>query len=374
MKTAIDREVLYKALNHVQSVVERRTTIPVLSNLLVETLSDGMRLTATDLDMEVVETVDTMVFSNGVTTIPAHTLFDVVRKLPEGAQVELDFDAAKMQMQLSSGRSRFSLPCLSADDFPSLAQSDFDHHFEMPAKDIVRMIDGTKFAISTEETRYYLNGIHLHAHEEDGKSLLRAVATDGHRLARVQLPLPEGASAIPPVIVPRKTITELRRLLENEDEKIQLAVSENKIQFRVGSTILTSKLIDGNFPDYERVIPVGNDKMLKLDRPTFASAVDRVSTISTEKSRAVKMILSGSTLTLSVNNPESGSATDELPVVYEADDLEIGFNARYVLDVMSQIAGETARFELSDQSSPTIILDDEDESQSALYVLMPMRV
>jgi DNA polymerase-3 subunit beta len=234
------------------------------------------------------------------------------------------------------------------------------------------MIDRTRFAISTEETRYYLNGIYLHAVHQDGGSVLRAVATDGHRLARVELALPDGAAEMPGVIVPRKTVGELRKLIEETEGDVEIALSETKIRFRAGDVVLISKLIDGTFPDYERVIPLGNDKILEVDRKSFTAAVDRVSTISTEKSRSVKLGLKSGNLTLSANSPDAGSATEELEVSYSADDMEIGFNSRYLLDIAQQIEGESAQFALADAGSPTVIRDGADAS--ALYVLMPMRV
>ena len=276
------------------------------------------------------------------------------------------------RLTITSGPAQFSLQTLPADDFPTLSVEDLDHAFTLPAEDLKRLIEKTRFAISTEETRYYLNGIYLHAAETDGKETLRAVATDGHRLAQVEIPLPEGAKGMPGVIVPRKTVADLLRLTETDEYEIRIELSPSKIRVSSGQVVLTSKLIDGTFPDYERVIPQGNDKRLELDNTTFEQAVDRVSTLSNDKGRAVKLAVSGDTLTLSVNNPESGSATEELPVSYDADPLEIGFNARYLLDIAQQLDSETAEFLFADPGSPTMVRDMKDAS--TLYVLMPMRV
>jgi DNA polymerase-3 subunit beta len=235
-----------------------------------------------------------------------------------------------------------------------------------------RLIDRTQFAISTEETRYYLNGIYLHAAGSAKASTLRAVATDGHRLAQVDLPLPKGAEGMPGVIVPRKTVGEVQRLIEDNEAEIRLELSQGKIRFTIGNVVLTSKLIDGTFPDYGRVIPQNNDKELIVDKGDFAAAVDRVSTISSERGRAVKLALSPGKLVLSVNNPDSGSATEELEVEYAADALDIGFNSRYLLDIAAQIEGEVAVLRLADPGSPTLIQDR--DHRNALYVLMPMRV
>jgi DNA polymerase-3 subunit beta len=373
MKTTIERAAFLKSLNHVQSVVERRNTIPILSNLLVEASGGAIALTSTDLDVEIVEKVEATVLDDGATTVPAHTLYDIVRKLPEGAQIQLENEADEARLSLSAGRSRFSLPCLPSNDYPAMADEEYSHQFSMAPEALIRLIDQTKFAISTEETRYYLNGIYLHPDDSDG-SMLRAVATDGHRLARVQAPLPDGAAGMPGVIVPRKTVTEVRRLIDDIEEPIKVSVSDSKIRFEFGSSVLTSKLIDGTFPDYGRVIPVGNDKELTVEGRDFAQAVDRVSTISTEKSRAIKLTLDDGRIALAVNNAENGSASEELSVDYASEGLEIGFNSRYLLDVMGQINSGTARFIFADAGSPTIICDAEDSDQNALYVLMPMRV
>ena len=372
MRVTIERAALLKSLNHIQSVVERRNTIPILSNVLAHAENDGLKLTATDLDIEIVETVPAEVSQGGSTTAPAHMMYDIVRKLPDGAQLEIEQGPDEGRLLVYAGRSQFALQALPAEDFPDLTAGEMTHRFAIGAAELKMLIEKTRFAISTEETRYYLNGIYLHECEQDGIAMLRAVATDGHRLAQVQFPLPDGAKGMPGVIVPRKTVLELHKLVEDEENAVDVALSQSKIQFSFGAAVLTSKLIDGTFPDYERVIPKENDKTMEVDSKLFAQAVDRVSTISSEKGRAVKLNIDGDRVTLSVNNPDSGSATEELAVGYEADALEIGFNARYLLDITGQLQGANARFLLADSGSPTIVRDSEDDS--ALYVLMPMRV
>jgi DNA polymerase-3 subunit beta len=324
------------------------------------------------MDLAVVESVPASIEIDGSTTAPAHTLYDIVRKLPDGAQVELDASGEADQILLRAGRSRFTLQTLPTGDFPQMASGDLPHRFTLPASELRSLIDRTRFAISTEETRYYLNGIYLHMAKSDDIEVLRAVATDGHRLARVELPLPSGAAGIPGVIVPRKTVNELRKLIEETGEDVELALSDSKIRFAFDDVELVSKLIDGTFPDYDRVIPTGNDKSLDVGCGEFAAAVDRVATISTEKSRAVKLHVENGIVTLTASSPESGTATEELEVDYSQDAIEIGFNARYLLDIAQQIEGDTAQFNMADAASPTIIRDIDD--QSALYVLMPMRV
>jgi DNA polymerase-3 subunit beta len=373
MKINVERGAFLKALSHVQSVVERRNTIPILSNVMIEAAKGQVKLTATDLDIEIVEALPADVLRNGAATAPAHMLYDIVRKLPEGAQVQAELLASEGgRLAVSAGSVRFELACLPKEDFPQMATGALPHRFRLAADDLKRLIDKTRFAISTEETRFYLMGIYLHAAKDAKKKMMRAVATDGHRLARYELELPDGATDMPGVIVPRKTVTEFRRLLDDTDGAIEVSLSDTKVQFNFGNVELTSKLIDGTFPDYQRVIPSGNDKSLSIESKEFAHSVDRVSTISADKTRAVKLAIAKDKVTLSVVNPESGTATEELGATYSAGPLEIGFNAKYLLDITSQIEGKEVRFLLSDAGSPTIIEDTEDAS--TLYVLMPMRV
>ncbi len=367
MKVTIERAVLLKGLGHVQAVVERRNTIPILSNVLLEAQEGGaLRLMATDLDLQVDESVAASVEQPGAITVSAHTLFDIVRKLPEGSQVEMT--AAEGKMQIVAGRSRFNLSTLPRDDFPVIAEGELPTRFELPAATLREIIEKTRFAISSEETRYYLMGIFLHVVEEQ----LRAAATDGHRLARVTLPRPDGAEGMPDVIVPRKAVNELYRLLEELEGTVEISLSPTKVRFGLGSAVLTSKLIDGTFPDYNRVIPTGNDKLLKLDPKSFSQGVDRVSTIASEKTRAVKMSVDRDKVTLSVTSPENGVATEEIPADYGSDGLEIGFNAKYLLDILGEIDGDTVEVHLADAAGPTLLR--ENDKSNALYVLMPMRV
>lgn len=367
MKATIERATLLRGLSHVQSVVERRNTIPILSNVLIEASLDGLlRLMATDLDLQIDETVPAAVDQAGAITVPAHTLFDIARKLPEGAQVELT--AAEGKIKVNAGRAKFELGTLPRDDFPVIAEGELPTVFELPAETLKQIIDKTRFAISTEETRYYLNGIFLHVADD----MLKAAATDGHRLARVTVPRPEGAEAMPDVIVPRKCVAELRKLLDEVDGSVGVSLSGSKIRFDLGAAILTSKLIDGTFPDYSRVIPTGNDKILKIDPRSFMQGVDRVSTIATEKTRAVKMALDRDRITLSVTSPDNGTAAEDVPGEYAAQPFEIGFNSRYLMDILGQIESDLVEVHLADAAAPTLIR--ENDKSPALYVLMPMRV
>lgn len=372
MKVTLERAALLKSLGHVHRVVERRTTIPILSNVLLQADGRSLLLKATDLDLEVTETVAADVGMKGGTTLPAHTFYEIVRKLPDGAQVSLDGASDGGQLLLKSGRSRFTLQSLPESDFPDISAGEMTHTFKLAAGDLKKLIEKTQFAISNEETRYYLNGIFMHTTEVDGHAMLRGVATDGHRLARVEIPAPAGSAGMPGVIVPRKAVGEVIKLIEDAEAEVTIELSSSKIRFNFGSVVLTSKLIDGTFPDYARVIPANNDKRLTVERRDFERAVDRVSTISSERGRAVKLALGEGKLTLSVTNPDAGTAIEELEVDYDSTPLDIGFNARYLLDITQQLDSDTALFRLADAGSPTIVQDR--DGAAALYVLMPMRV
>jgi len=377
MKLTIERAALLKALGHVQSVVERRNTIPILSNVLLSARDGALAMSATDLDMEIVDETAAQVESPGQITAPAHTLYEIVRKLPEGAEVSLSYTGEDPRLQVRAGRYKVNLPVLPAGDFPAMPQEGLSSAITVDTGALIRLIDRTRFAISTEETRYYLTGIYLHTLVEDGREILRAVATDGHRLAMADMPAPEGAAGGPGVIVPRKTVQEVRRLLEDAGEAIQLQISPQKVRFDFGRARLTSKVIDGSFPDYTRVIPRDNARVLTADNVLFAAAVDRVATISSEKSRSVKLAVEPGKVVLTVRNMETGQAQEELEVDYDGAPFEIGFNARYLLDVSAQVGAELIEMRFAERApsvamlDPVLVLDPTDAA--AQFVLMPLR-
>ncbi|MFN7607727.1 MAG: DNA polymerase III subunit beta, partial [Ralstonia sp.] len=369
----LSRDALHGALASLQRVVERRNTIPVLSNVALSARGGRMMLTATDLDIEAVAVLEAA--GDLATTVPAHLLHDILRKLPEGLQVNLAMDAEQARLVVRGGRSRFTLQALPIGDFPSLAAGEMPARFTLAAGHLAQLFANVQFAISTEETRYYLNGIYLHIAEEEDGPMLTAVATDGHRLARERLPAPEGAGALPGIIVPRKTVGEVLAALKGvKDSKaaVTIEASSAKIRFILPGITLTSKLIDGTFPDYIRVIPAANEKRLVAEREALLAAVDRVSTISSERGRAVRFTLTDGKLTLSVSNPDAGSASEEMQADYEGPDFETGYNARYLADMLGQIAGDTVLFKLGYPDS--LALAQSRDGASALFVLMPMRV
>lgn len=374
MKFSIDRSALLTALQHVHSVVERRNTIPILSNVLVEAKEDGVYLTATDMDIAVIEKIDlkkSEVMQLGTITTSAQMLYDIVRKLPENIKVEL-LSEKNDRLGIKALTSSFALNCLPAEDFPSISQEEFNYSFDIDSNDMIRLIDKTSFAMSLEETRYYLNGIYLHAVKDSNGEKLRTVSTDGHRLSRVDMHMPDNITEIPGVIIPRKTIMEIRKLLEDHTDNINLSLSDNKIQLSFSNVVLTSKLLDGTFPDYSRVIPEQTDKTIMISNQLLSEAVDRVSTVSTDKTRAIKININKGNLVISATNPDKGSASESLEIAYDGEEVEIGFNSKYVLDVARQIKGKEIIIKLTDSVSPTLVYDKNDKD--VLFVLMPMRV
>lgn len=372
MRVDMERSALLSTLGHVYRVVEKRNTIPILANVYLRAEGGELFFRATDLEMEISDKMPAQVEVEGAITVPAHTLYDIVRKLPESALITLEYAGSGSQLIVKAGKSRFTLQTLPDTDFPDLSTGDLPFSFKLSTKDMARLVGKTEFAICTEETRYYLNGIYFHTLETSEGQKLRAVATDGHRLARVEIPSPAGLNEMPGVIVPRKTIAELLRILETGESEVQVDLSASKIRFQVGPIILTSKLIDGTFPDYVRVIPQNNSKSLEVVKAAFVGAVDRVSTIASDRGRAVKLSLDQNRIVFSVSNPDAGSATEEVEAIYDDEALEIGFNARYLMDIATHVDSDTIIFKCADPGSPTLV--EEIEGSGTIYVLMPMRV
>ena len=371
MKVTIEKKDLLPVVSHIYSITERKSTIPILLNIKIEA-GDILKFTATNIDIEIVEQAEASILSKGGITVSASTLFEIVRRLPEG---EVIMETIDSELHITAGKGEFSLPTLPVDDFPVMATGDIPFKFSVSPDDLIKLIDKTRFAVSTEEARYSLNGIYLHvAQLKNGNNAFRAVATDGHRLALVDIDCPSGlSSSMPGIIIPSKLVSELRKLLDVTSSEIKIEASESKIRFSFGDIVITSKLIEGKFPNYEKVIPTSNDKVLELDTKLFMTAVDRVSSVSGDKSKAVKLNISRDGLKISANNPDSGSGKEEIGGTYNSDDsVEVGFNAKYLIDITNQIESANVRFTIADSSSPALI--SEIDNDSSLYVLMPMRI
>ena len=376
MKLTIERAALLKALGHVQSAVERRNTIPILSNVLISASDDGqVGFSTTDLDMQIADQVPAQVDAIGQITAPAHMLYEIMRELPEGADVTLSYTREDPRLEVRAGRARFNLPVLPAGDFPAMTADGLSEPIGIDTDELIRLIDKTRFAVSTEETRYYLNGLYFHV-VQDGAPMLRAVATDGRRLALAEMPAPEGFAGAPGVIIPRKTINEARRLMDDAGETVTIAVSAQKVRFGFGQATLVSKVIDGAFPRYADVLPRANSRMLAVDKALFAAAVRRVATISNEQSRPVRLAIESGHMTLTVRNIDASQAVEELEIDYDGEPFDIGFNGRYVMDVAAQMGGDVAEFRFPETVAagglePTLVVDPTDAGVQ--YVLVPMR-
>ncbi|MBY0264275.1 MAG: DNA polymerase III subunit beta [Holosporales bacterium] len=369
MHIRLEKSLFLKSLAHQQNVVERKTTVPILTHLLMEATFDGrVKLTGTDLELTVVETIPAVVQKEGSTAISAHLLYDIVRKLKDEAPIDIELNPSQSSLVLRCAPSQFTLQTLPASDFPLMTTHEITHSFMLTGGELRRLIDQTRFAMSTEEARYYLNGIYFHACEGD----LRAVATDAHRLALTWLPLPPHTEGLTGAILSRKTVSEVRKLIDSDDTVIDVSLSNSQMSFRVNDVILYSRLVKGTFPDYQRAIPQGNDKVVDVETRLFSEAIDRVSMLSPDKTKAVKMHIHSGGITFSAQSPENGFACEDIPAQYTGDSLEMGFNARYVLDVVQQLKGDTFQIHISDATIPAIVKDSRDEN--ALYVLMPMRV
>jgi DNA polymerase III subunit beta len=371
MKFEMEAASLVDALKRVKGVVEKRNTIPILSNVAMRvTKEKGLSLTATDLDIEISLTVPATVEEAGSLTASADLLLGLTAKLPKKSTVALSCEGRDKDLQITCGRTRATLHTLPIEDFPSYTVDKPTHTFTLSPEDVQELFGVPEFAISKEATRYYLNGVYFHI-PQGKKNKLRGVATDGHRLAYADRELPEGAADMPGLIVPRKTVTELLRLMDGA-QSVALSMSATKITFDFGAYKMVSKVIDGTFPDYNRVIPTSNDKIMVADVDAMREAVGRAAIIQGERGKAVKLELDQGRIILSSTNPDSGSASEEMEVDYASDPLAIGFNSAYMAEILSQIEGDEVRIAFADPGSPTLIRPKGIDNQ--LFVLMPMRV
>ena len=375
MEFKINSTDLLKALSHIHGIVEVRHTLPILSNIILEAKDDKLILSSTNLDIYCSDKIKAEVLQSGEVSVSAVTFFEIIKRLPSGSEVLMIMDEGENEIRLTCGRSKFNLSTLKTDDFPIISDSDLSTNFVLSADELIRIIDKTKFAVSNEETRYYLNGIFLHKAERNSIQFLRAVATDGHRLAQYDIPLPQGAEDITGIIIPKKTIYELRKVLDDANGDVSVSLNENKIKFSFNDLKVVSKVIDGTFPDYTKVIPQKNDKNFKTNNSDLKNAIDRVSAVAANeesKSKAIKFCIENNSLSLSVESQSKGSANEIIDVNYGGDKVDIGFNSKYIIDICNEVDGDEISISLSDSISPAIILDKTDEN--LFFVLMPMRI
>lgn len=364
---SVEREALLKALSHQQSLIEKRTSVPILSHVHLEAKPGALSLTGTDLEISLVETIPADTHTEGKTTVSVHTLRDIVRKLPDKAPINLTVNPEGHGLTLRSVLSEFVLPTLPASDFPPVHPQELPHRFTLSSHVFRSLIEDTRFAMSTEEARYFLNGIYFHREQDQW----RAVATDAHRLALSWASLPLN-SDLPGVIIGKKTIQELSKLLEESPEEVTLSLSNNQLLLSFDNVLFSSRLVEGQFPDYWEAIPKNHPHQVVLDVRAFAQAIDRVGMVSSENHRLIKLAFQPGQLLLSANSQQYGSGFEQMTIDYGGQDIALGFNPRYVLDICNHIKGEKVILFLKDNASPTLFLDP--ENQVVTYVLMPMRI
>jgi DNA polymerase-3 subunit beta len=367
MKFTISRENFLQPLQLVSGAVERRHTLPILSNVLIKVSENSLWLTGTDLEVELISNVTlTGEFEEGEITVPAKKLFDIIRGLSEGSEVKFHLDSNKAIVR--SGRSKYTLSTLSAGDYPNLEDWEGEVEFELSRADLKHLIDSTHFSMAQQDVRYYLNGMSLETEEH----FIRTVATDGHRLALCRMEYTAAALPSRQVIIPRKGVMEITRLIEADDKLLKVQIGSNHIRIFSNDFIFTSKLVDGRFPDYRRVLPKDGDKVIEASKDLLKNAFSRASILSNEKFRGVRINLSTGELKITANNPEQEEAEEIVDIDYQGEDLEIGFNVAYLIDVFNSLGSEQVKLSLSDSNSSALIQDAADDS--ALYVIMPMRL
>ena len=369
MKFSINQQDLQQALNYCQGVIEKRSTLPILSNILLDVKNSKLSITATDLDLIFIHHLENVeVLEEGKTTTTSSIMYDIVRKFSSGKKINLTLNDSN-KLHLESEKSNFNLNCISATEFPITDENFNQNEFSIKSKQLLKLLNKCKFSVSNDETRHYLSGIYLHQTEVEDKNYLTAAATDSHRMSISKIRLDKKID-FEPVILPKKTIFQLCSLLDNYDGEVKISNIKSKIKFELDNSILISKLIDGKFPNYIQVIPKNNQKKLEIDLKLFLNSVDRVASVSLDKKDGVKFNLSKDTLNLSVNNTNSGDGKETLGIKFDHD-LEISFNSRYLIDVASQIDGDKIEIFFNDNGSPALIKDPGDFD--SIFVVMPMK-
>jgi len=371
MEFTIDRDTFLKSLGHANGVIEKKTTLPILSNVLIEVKESKIKITATDLDIIYFEEiVPKEVKKTGSTTTSASILYDILRKLQSTDKVNLTL-VSPNKLKLTSGNSKFNLLCLPSENFPLLEGDHDQNNFEISSQKLLKLLNKTKISISNDETRHHLNGIFLHKTQLENKSFLCGVATDSHRLSSSSIEIDENIN-IESVILPKKTIFQLISLLEQSTNSIKISINKSKIKFEMNNGVLISKVIDGRFPDYNKVIPRSNEKILEVKLNEFKNSIERVTTVSSDRKEGLKMLISKDVVQLSVNNPNSGEGVEKVNAKFNSDDLNISFNSRYLTDIASQIENESIIINLKDPGSPILIKDISDKN--SFHVVMPMKI
>ena len=371
MEFVIDRDILLKTLSHTNGIIEKKSTLPILSNILIEVKNSKIKITATDLDIVYFEEILPIeIKKEGSTTTSASIIYDILRKLQPNAKVEINL-LDKNKLKLVSGNSKFNLLCMPSDNFPLPEESMIQEKFEVSPKALLKLLNKTKISISNDETRHYLNGIYLHKIVSENKSFLCAVATDSHRLSYSSLEIDPKIN-IESIILPKKTIFQLVSLLEQNNNPVKISNNKSKIKFEMESGVLISKVIDGRFPDYDKVIPKNNDKILEIKLNEFKDSIERVATVSSDRKEGLKMSITKDTLQLSVSNPNSGEGVENINAKFNSSDLNISFNSRYLTDIANHIENELIIINLKDPGSPVLIQDYSDKN--SFHVVMPMKI
>ncbi len=369
MKFSLNQQDLQKSLNYCQGVIEKRSTLPILSNVLLEVSNGKLTITATDLDLIFIHQIPNVdIIEEGKTTSTSSTLYDIVRKFSSGSKINFS-NPSENKLHLESEKSVFNLNCMSASEFPLTEENFNENEFSLNSKDLLKLLNKCKFSVSNDETRHYLSGIFFHQTEVDNKIFLTAAATDSHRMSISKIRL-QNKVQFDQIILPKKTIFQLCSLLEDYEGEVKISNVKSKIKFEIDNSILISKLIDGKFPNYVQVIPKENQKKLEVDLKLFLNSVDRVASVSLDKKDGVKFNLSKNNLDLSVNNTNSGDGKESLSVKFDHE-LDISFNSRYLIDVASQLDGDNIEIYLKDTGSPALIRDPAD--YDSIYVVMPMK-
>lgn len=368
MQFEVAKQILLKAISSVNGAVEKKNTIPVLQNIKIEAKAGKVTLAATDMDILVTADFEADMKTGGSTTVPAQMFFDIVRKIPDSSMIMLSQENPN-NMQIKSGKSKYNLPCIDASEFPNLSEGELEKEVEVESDKLSKMIDKTRFAISSDETRYYLNGLFLQAIKKGSDFELRCVATDGHRLALSYL-LSDKLTEEFGVILPKKSVAEIRRVIDGA-KKVKVAVSRVKIKIVADNATIISKLIDGEFPDYDKVLPKNNNQIALINKKSFFDCVDRVSTVATDKHRSVKLVLENGKMNLQVSTNDGSFAYEELDVSYAGDKIETGFNSRYLLDIIGQIDKEELMMHFKDGASPALI---DAKDMHSVFVIMPVRI